>query len=200
MSSSVTSVRCGALRLVPLLLEAVVLLPQLLLPVAAGWPPSRTPGARMAASFSAAICSILLVELAQLRRDGASGEARPRPRLVDHVDRLVRQVAVGDVALGEPHRRLERLVRVLHAVVRLVLVAQPVQDLDRLLHRRRLDHAPAGSGARARRPSRCTCGTRRAWWRRCTAARRGRGPASACWRRRSPPRRRRRRRSCAARR
>ena len=68
--------------------------------------------ARIAASFSAAIFSISLVEVAQLGRHGGAGEARPRARLVDHVDRLVGQVAVGDEALGELHRRDERLVGV----------------------------------------------------------------------------------------
>ena len=60
--------------------------------------------------------------------------------------------------------------------------------------------APAGTAARARRPSRCACGTRRAWWRRPRAARRARASASAGSRRRRRPRPRRRRRSCAARR
>ena len=55
-----------------------------------------------------------------------------RAGLVDHVDRLVRQEAAGDVARAELDRGLERLVRVLDAVVRLVLVAQALQDLDGL--------------------------------------------------------------------
>src|ERR671928_165401 len=46
--------------------------------------------------------------------------SRARPRLVDHVDRLVGEEAVGDVALGELRRRPERLVGDRDAVVVLV--------------------------------------------------------------------------------
>ena len=53
--------------------------------------------------------------------------------LVDQVDGLVRQEAVGDVAVGQLGRGLERLVGDADPVVRLVAVAQAPEDLDRLL-------------------------------------------------------------------
>ena len=59
----------------------------------------------------------------------------------------------------------------------LVALLQAAEDGDRVLDRRLVHHAPAGNGARARRPFRYTCGTRRASSRRCSAARRA--PASA---------------------
>ena len=63
----------------------------------------------------------------------------PRRGLVDQVDRLVGQVAVLDVAVGELRGGLERVVGDLHAVMRLVAVAQAAQDLDGVVDRRLLD-------------------------------------------------------------
>ena len=57
-------------------------------------------------------------------------------RLVDEVDRLVRQEAVGDVAVGERRRGDDRGIGDAHAMVRLVPVLQPPQDRDRVLDRR----------------------------------------------------------------
>ena len=53
-------------------------------------------------------------------------------RLVDQVDRLVGQEAVGDVAVGEHRRRDQRRVADADAVVRLVALLQPAQDRDRV--------------------------------------------------------------------
>src|SRR5215475_5507780 len=53
--------------------------------------------------------------------------------LVDQVDGLVRQEAVGDVAVGELRGGLEGLVGDLHAVVLLVALAQALEDLHGLL-------------------------------------------------------------------
>ncbi|CAG7170935.1 hypothetical protein PICSAR21_03545 [Mycobacterium avium subsp. paratuberculosis] len=78
----------------------------------------------------------LLVELAQVRRRGHPADPHPRPRLVDQVDRLVRQVAVVDVAVRQRRGRDHRRVGDGHPVVRLVAVAQPLEDLDGVLHRR----------------------------------------------------------------
>ena len=93
-------------------------------------------------------------------------QPHPRAGLVDQVDRLVGQEPVGDVAVGQLGGGDERLVGEPHLVVRLVPVAQPAQDRDRVLdaglgHQDRLEAAlqrgvlldVAG-------------GTRRAWWRR----------------------------------
>ena len=119
----------------------------------------------------------LLLDLAQIGRGRHPLQAQAAAGLVDEVDRLVGQEAVGDVAVGHVRRGDERLVGDRDPVVALVLVAQALQDLDRVGQRRLVDLAPAGSGARARRPSRRTCGTRRWWWRRWSAARRGRASA-----------------------
>ena len=65
---------------------------------------------------------------------------RSRERgLVDEVDRLVGQEAVGDVAVAEHRRRDERGVADAHAVVRLVALLQPAQDRDRVGDRRLAD-------------------------------------------------------------
>ena len=70
-----------------------------------------------------------------------------RRRLVDQVDRLVGQEAVGDVAVRERRRRDDRAVGDAHAVVLLVSVLEAAQDRDRVLDRRLVDEdrlEPAG--------------------------------------------------------
>ncbi len=62
-----------------------------------------------------------------------------RPELVDHVDRLVRQLAVMDVARGKLHRRLDRFAGVFELVVVLEIGLQALEDLDRVRHRRLVD-------------------------------------------------------------
>ncbi len=56
--------------------------------------------------------------------------------LVDHVDRLVRQLAVVDVFRRQLDRGADRLVGVAHLVVLLVVGLQAAQDLDRVFERR----------------------------------------------------------------
>ena len=75
----------------------------------------------------------LLFELVDLGGHRAHRQPRAGARLVDDVDRLVREEAVVHVAVRELHRLHDRVVGDLHAVVRLVLVAQPHQDLDGVL-------------------------------------------------------------------
>ena len=60
--------------------------------------------------------------------------------LVEGVERLVGEVAVADVALGERDAGLEGLVGIPHVVVRLIFVLDLTQNLEGLLGRRRLDH------------------------------------------------------------
>ncbi len=67
-------------------------------------------------------------------------EADAARRLVDEVDRLVREVAVGDVADRQVDGRLDGLVRDLDLVVLLVALPDPEQDLDGLLEGRLLHH------------------------------------------------------------
>src|SRR3954465_2810314 len=78
----------------------------------------------------------LLPELPVHGRGGHRLDAHARRGLVDQVDRLVGQEAVGDVSVGELGRGVERLVGDLDAVVLLVAVAQALEDLLGLLDRR----------------------------------------------------------------
>ena len=72
----------------------------------------------------------LVLELAVVGRCLHATDAQARTRFVDEVDRLVGEVTVGDVAVGEVRRRDDRLVGDGDAVVLLVPVAQTLQDLD----------------------------------------------------------------------
>ncbi|MOA16142.1 hypothetical protein D3C78_1363370 [compost metagenome] len=60
----------------------------------------------------------------------------PRPRLVDHVDGLVRQVAVIDVLGGEFDRGTDGLDGVTHAMVRLIAALEPHQDTGGVIYAR----------------------------------------------------------------
>ena len=62
--------------------------------------------------------------------------AQARRRLVDEVDRLVGQEAVGDVAVGKDGSGDERGIGDAHAVMQLVFLLEPAQDGDRVLDRR----------------------------------------------------------------
>ncbi len=81
----------------------------------------------------------LLLEIAVDGRLRHRLDPHPRRGLVDQVDRLVGQEAVGDVAVGELGGVLERLVADLDVVVLLVALAQPLEDLHGLLGRGLVD-------------------------------------------------------------
>ena len=81
----------------------------------------------------------LFLDFLQLRRRGQRHETGAGGGLVDHVDRLVGQLAIGDVAVGQRHRGVDGLLGDLDSVMGLVLVAQALDDLDRLRHGGRLD-------------------------------------------------------------
>src|ERR1700757_1400434 len=81
----------------------------------------------------------LVLELAVDRRRGHRLDPHPGCGLVDEVDRLIRQEPVGDVAVGQVGRRLQRLVGDVDLVVLLVAIAEALQDLDRLLRGRLID-------------------------------------------------------------
>ena len=81
----------------------------------------------------------LVLELLVVGRRLHALDAQARAGFVDEVDRLVGQVTVGDVAVGEVRRGDERLVGDRDAVVRLVAIAQALEDLDRVRDRRLLD-------------------------------------------------------------
>ncbi len=59
-----------------------------------------------------------------------------RTELVDHVDRLVRQLAIMDVAGRQLDRRLDRFAGVFELVIILEVGLQAFEDLDRVRHRR----------------------------------------------------------------
>ena len=81
----------------------------------------------------------LVLELAVARRRRHRLDPEARAGLVDQVDRLVRQVPVLDVAVGQLGGGAERVVGDLAAVVRLVAVAEAAQDLHGVVDRRLLD-------------------------------------------------------------
>ena len=66
-------------------------------------------------------------------------DAQPRRGLVDEVDRLVGQEAVGDVAIAQHGGGDDRGVGDAHAVVHLVALLEAAQDADRVLDRGLLD-------------------------------------------------------------
>src|SRR6185295_16960195 len=76
-------------------------------------------------------------------------QPQARTCLVDHVDGLVRQVTIVDVARRQLRRRGQRLVLVADTVVLLEARAQPTQDLDRFGNRR-LDDIDLLEAARER--------------------------------------------------
>ncbi len=80
-----------------------------------------------------------LLEVAVDRRRAHRLDPHPRGGLVDQVDRLVGQEAVGDVAVGQLGGGLQRVVGDVDLVVLLVALAQPLEDLDRVLDRGLVD-------------------------------------------------------------
>ena len=66
---------------------------------------------------------------------GVDLHADARGRLVDQVDRLVRELAVGDVAVRERRRGDDRGIGDLHLVVDRVALLEAAQDRDRVLDR-----------------------------------------------------------------
>jgi hypothetical protein len=79
------------------------------------------------------------VDLIQLLRLGVDLHAQPAGRLVDQVDGLVGQEAVGDVAVAERGRGNDGAVGDAHAVMHFVALLEPAQDADRVLDTRLLD-------------------------------------------------------------
>jgi hypothetical protein len=133
--------------------------------------------ASMAALLGAPRLLDVVLELAVHRRRRHRLDAHARRGLVDEVDGLVGQEAVGDVPVGQLGRGLQRLVGDRDLVVRLVAVAQALEDLHGLLGRGLVDadllEAPLERGVALEG----TCGTRRAWSRRSVCSSPRPGPA-----------------------
>ena len=81
----------------------------------------------------------LTPELVDLHRRRVDLHPQPGRGLVDEVDRLVGQLAPGDVAVRQRRRRHERRVGDGHLVVRLVPLLEPAKDRDGVLDRRLAD-------------------------------------------------------------
>ena len=91
---------------------------------------------RLALDLELHDAAVDLVERFRLRIDL---HPQPRRRLVDEVNRLVGQEAVGDVAVRQGRGRNQRRIGDAHLVVLLVLLLQPAQDRHRVLDGRFLD-------------------------------------------------------------
>ncbi|EJX01418.1 hypothetical protein EVA_10476 [gut metagenome] len=63
-----------------------------------------------------------------------------RANLVEHVDGLVREETIGDIAVGEFHYQLQHILRIGHLVMMLIAVFDISQNLQRLIRRGRFDH------------------------------------------------------------
>src|SRR5436190_4903058 len=81
----------------------------------------------------------LPLERVDLDRHAVELDPEPGGRLVDQVDRLVRELPVGEIALRHDRGRDERGVLDLHLVEILVALAKTPEDRDRLLHGRLRD-------------------------------------------------------------
>ena len=87
-------------------------------------------------------CFTLVPELQKLVADFITfrqyrrGKRTVRRRLVDQVDRFVRQETVGDIPLGQHHRPPQNLVRNRDGVEFLVVMLDALQHFHRLVHRR----------------------------------------------------------------
>ena len=78
--------------------------------------------------------------IAQRGRGGRAGHAHARRRLVDQVDRLVGQEAVGHIARREMRGGLDRVVGDLELMEIFVAALDAAQNFDRLLFGRLIDH------------------------------------------------------------
>lgn len=95
----------------------------------------------------------------QTRIYRAAGQPDGGCRLVEQINRLVRQKPVCQIPAGKLHRRLHRLVRNADAVVLLKPRTKPLQNAQRLAPSSARAPAPAGTGAPALHPFQCTFDT-----------------------------------------
>jgi hypothetical protein len=128
-----------------LLLPSRVQLAQLLLLVGqvGAQPLEPLPGALVGLLLERELLHLQPVDLAlqyvDLHRPRVDLHPQPGRRLVDQVDRLVRQEPGGDVPVGQGRGRNQRGVGDVDLVVRLVAVLEPAQDRDGVLDGRLAD-------------------------------------------------------------
>ncbi len=79
------------------------------------------------------------LEPIQRLRLGVDLHANARGRLIDQIDRLVGQLAIGNIAMGQRCRRHDRRIGDVHAMVNLISLLQAAQNRDRVLDRRLVD-------------------------------------------------------------
>ena len=92
----------------------------------------------------------LFFQLAHFFGQHHVADAHARARFVNHVNGLVGQETILNVALGQRYRRLQRFVGEMHVMVRLVAVAQAFHDANGLFrgrfgNRKRLETARQGA-------------------------------------------------------
>ena len=78
-------------------------------------------------------CIRLAARSAQLWRRRSVAQHDATRRLINNVNRLIRELTIADVSHGEIDRGAQRLIGDAHLVMRLVAWAEPLQDLNRLL-------------------------------------------------------------------
>ena len=140
--------------------------------------PASSKRCSSTADFLASCTSLqLLLDLAQVGRRRHALDAQAAAGLVDEVDGLVGQEAVGDVAVGQVGRGDERLVGDRDPVVGLVPVAEALEDLDRVGQRRLVDLDRLEAALEGGVLLDVLAVLVESWWRRSSAARHG--PASA---------------------
>lgn len=61
-------------------------------------------------------------------------------RFVDHVDGLIGQEAILDIAIGKRHCRLKRFIREVHMMMLFILIAQAFHDTNGLFFIRLFDN------------------------------------------------------------
>ena len=80
-----------------------------------------------------------VVDVADVRRQVDALEAHPAPRLIDQVDRLVREEPIRDVAVCQIRRIHQGLLGEVHLVVVLVGLTEPFENQNRVGHARLVD-------------------------------------------------------------
>ena len=79
-------------------------------------------------------------QLKQTRRNGDVAQVHAGAGFIQRVDGFVRKETIRDVAVGEFHAGQDRLIRILHAVVLLVLAFDFSQDFEGVFGGGRIDH------------------------------------------------------------